>query len=439
LARRSIYLPTNYQIVSEHEEFEKHLVHTIYWQQRIGHKKDPWDFVPLSSKILYSRCHDYRRVIEKLIEHQVIEVDDAYEEGVKCKSFRMASRLWDAKFKRVLVNQPKRKRVRFSAPVLKVLAHWFRQLKVDDDLGEFTLMAIADKDFWFKPDQYGRVHTNLTNLKSEYRSRLRVNGKPLVSFDLVNSQPYFLGLLICQSFCSSVFDKSSFSSFFLNSLYSESNLDQSYIQPPPSFHYVQPAVDQSEWKRLFTRANHDPERVAGLRDYLDLVCKGKLYDELSQHCPSRNRKQLKERLFRTVFFGKTIQSSFQERFPLVSEFIRLFKKKDHRHLAQTLQRLESKVVIHQICNAVHEADPNIPILTIHDSILTTIDHADSLESVLKIELDKLILKPSYRKESYAEDLGDEQHLPIIVPVTDQSLAHLVADRTEQLLNAKSLI
>jgi len=401
--------------VSDNPEYEKSLIHTIYWQQRIGHKKEPWDYVPMSSKIMYSQCHDYKRVIDSLIEHQVIETDDNYEAGVKCKGYRMTSRFWNTKFKREFAKRPKRERTRYSAPILKVLSHWLRQLEVDDDLGEFSLMTIADKDFWFIQDDYGRVHTNLTNLRSKYRSRLRINGKQLVSFDLVNSQPYFLGLLICLSFCSSVSDKSSLSSFFLNSL---SSINHSYqLQSPHTqhCHYVQQGVDKDAIKGLFVKELGEDGEVSGLRDYLDLVCRGKLYEELGRLSDTKSRSQLKQELFRTVFFGKKMQRSFEDRFPFVSQFIRAFKKKDYRHLAQSLQRLESKIVIHQICKSIHDADPSIPILTIHDSVLTTIDCADRLEAILQTELGKLMLVPRYKKETYDQSLEDAQYVdPILL-------------------------
>src|SRR5262245_49669513 len=54
---------------------------------------------------------------------------------------------------------------------------------------------IANRDFWFRVDRYGRVHTPLTALEEELRCCLSANGEPLVGIDLKNSQPLMLGIV----------------------------------------------------------------------------------------------------------------------------------------------------------------------------------------------------------------------------------------------------
>jgi len=48
----------------------------------------------------------------------------------------------------------------------------------------------------------GRLHTNLTNLKSDLRNYLTYDGKTLVAVDIRNSQPYLsLALFRKDSYC----------------------------------------------------------------------------------------------------------------------------------------------------------------------------------------------------------------------------------------------
>lgn len=67
--------------------------------------------------------------------------------------------------------------------------HACHQIAIDDlRCGRFRLAV----------DDYGRIHTNLTNLKSELRGTLTVDGQGLVNVDIGESQPLFIGLSISQ-------------------------------------------------------------------------------------------------------------------------------------------------------------------------------------------------------------------------------------------------
>lgn len=52
------------------------------------------------------------------------------------------------------------------------------------------IQKIINKDFRIsRPHKTSRVYTNITNLAREYRPYLRLNDKPLIGFDIANSQP----------------------------------------------------------------------------------------------------------------------------------------------------------------------------------------------------------------------------------------------------------
>ena len=53
---------------------------------------------------------------------------------------------------------------------------------------------IEDGYYHASVDDYGRFHTNITNLKRELRSVLRVSGRPFWELDIKGSQMLFLGL-----------------------------------------------------------------------------------------------------------------------------------------------------------------------------------------------------------------------------------------------------
>jgi DNA-binding MarR family transcriptional regulator len=65
------------------------------------------------------------------------------------------------------------------------------------NLNIISLQAIIDGD-WFvhRPDVLSRVHTNLTNLKREFRELLRYDNKPFIELDIRNSQPLIASIII---------------------------------------------------------------------------------------------------------------------------------------------------------------------------------------------------------------------------------------------------
>ena len=54
---------------------------------------------------------------------------------------------------------------------------------------------IAGKFKVSRPNPNSRVYTNITNLAREYRPFLRLNGEPLIGFDIANSQPLIAAIL----------------------------------------------------------------------------------------------------------------------------------------------------------------------------------------------------------------------------------------------------
>ena len=58
---------------------------------------------------------------------------------------------------------------------------------------------IRERQFWFTVDDFGRIHTNLTNLPRLLRLHLSVDGARLVDVDVGESQPLFMGMALARS------------------------------------------------------------------------------------------------------------------------------------------------------------------------------------------------------------------------------------------------
>jgi hypothetical protein len=70
------------------------------------------------------------------------------------------------------------------------------------------------------------------------------------------------------------------------------------------------------------------------------------------------------------------------------------KKRNYRHTAHILQRMESHIFIHCVCRRLMDEHPEMPIITIHDCIGTTKEWVARVESVVMEEFAKLGVNPT---------------------------------------------
>jgi hypothetical protein len=214
---------------------------------------------------------------------------------------------------------------------------------------EISIEMIKEKKWFFHADSYGRVHTNLTNLKSSLRKHLKVNNKELKEIDISCSQPFLFGLVI------------------MNKLYNNKYIEfNSYINIL-NIHSLRCDISKDRKK------------------YFELIQTGEFYEYLSEkfNISLKDRKTFKVKLFSEVFFCKNSWKSkylelFKLEFPNVYEIIREIKETDHTRLAKLLQKVESNFIINKIVRKMMILRPDDFIATIHDSLLV---HPENVEFV----------------------------------------------------------
>jgi len=109
-----------------------------------------------------------------------------------------------------------------------------------------------------------------------------------------------------------------------------------------------------------------------------------------------SRKEIKEVVYK-VLFGRNYKNNadnlFKKLFPTIHTFIKSYKKEmgDYRMLSYNLQRAESNLIFNRIIKTIMELDPNIKLITVHDSIICARKHKEAVEIVfntlLKDEFD----------------------------------------------------
>jgi hypothetical protein len=193
------------------------------------------------------------------------------------------------------------------------------------------------KNYFVSCCDYGRLHSNFTNMKKELRKGFTFNGKPLIGVDIANSQPAVLVHVLSQHVGADLSD---------------------------------------EEKYLFKLGTG--------------VHAGKFYEKLlvSPELFGLTRKQIKIQFFESLYGsirqtkGSRIFKLIQQHFPVFADAILDIKKDDHAHLSHRLQRTESKIVIDRCCGWLMEHYPNMPIITVHDEIMTTREYV----SLVQLEL-----------------------------------------------------
>ena len=242
------------------------------------------------------------------------------------------------------------------------------------------VFKLKNKQFITSVDRTSfRLHTPLTSLKKELRRFVKYDGKTLVSIDIKNSQPYLSTVL---------FDKKSFKK---NQIQSKINLYNKldYNNSPIAYYYV---------------SNNVPPKDVTL--FIKHVTSGRFYEEfvkildtaelIPQHVKDK-RSYSKEVMFRTFFspnyhkkFSKEIQV-FEKIYPNVFEnFSFLKSNKKFNTLACLLQRIESELILEIICKEISDKFPSVPIFTIHDSVVTTIEHVKKVEEIMRSTLTEFI-------------------------------------------------
>lgn len=196
---------------------------------------------------------------------------------------------------------------------------------------KYSIESIKDKHIFYHFDNYGRLHTNFTILKSFIRKNcLLIDGEETFEIDIKNSQPLFLTKVI-QS--------------------------QEYI------------VDSGEFEF-----------------YKALTYGGNFYKFLQDKLSLKDKKTTKDLTYK-VLFGKNYQNKydkgFQSIFPSIYNFIKEFKKKngDYRILSYELQRSESNFLFNKVIHEIMTNFPSIKVITCHDSLICKISDRDIVTEI----------------------------------------------------------
>jgi len=424
------YLPAE---LHKYGDYARYILHRIIYGSVFERKKK--GYVPINAEIMrgyFPKKTLWPKIRDALIG-RVIHADGDIIRGKKSCGYMLAGLLAQAPVERVPVQAKplakkilawrRRSEVQLTHPCHRHLRRQLRWLDLDYEgalavcgrmrsrkrrIHETSLKLLNAKEISFKPCKYGRVHTNVTRLKSCFRKFLSYKSERLVSMDIKNSQPLFLGLVLLNYYKNG----GSLESFRTFSIKQDvRDIDESLLASLEGVKEEEEGSGEQHTTNMLSTFGTAPA-INGIPEdflhYLDLCQNGQFYEylmkELSIPDNERERKRFKKKTFR-VFYGKTnhdlpLAGVIAKLFPSVYKAINELKKKDYKALAHMLQRQESVFVIETVVGRCIDEIPQAFLTTIHDSVVTTPEYAKKVHEIMMDEFAKLGLKPKIKEEVF---------------------------------------
>ncbi len=284
----------------------------------------------------------------------------------------------------------------------------YKNNTVKDHYTQFSALnvnieRIKNQDFNMSVDgNIHRFHSNLTCMKSEFRNFLTYNGIRLAAVDLKNSQPYLSVKLLDPKFW--FYDK--YENIYKSKFDISNNIDDNLTLYK---------INKSLFINLFQNSTIYNCIIMCLKSvkmpintdvasFVEYVSKGKFYELLGKEIKEKmnivitDRKELKAIVFLVLFTSNKFigqekagpKKLFMNIFPNMYKLFAVIKKRDKTILPRILQSLESHLMLKVIAKRISIERPDLPIFTIHDSIVTTVGNEDYVHNVMKEELTKHI-------------------------------------------------
>ncbi|WP_207493786.1 hypothetical protein [Aridibaculum aurantiacum] len=427
-----------------------HILHLVSYIPAINKDLEIVDgFVPIYSRILKKRVPDYPGYFKYLLQNGILQTDGSYipagvnekHIGGKSKGYRFTTKYRTGLQAVTITNRTLIKHQRadskYTKEMKKSVAHLLRWLddglqidyeqamkfitadrdrklanpelqdidlktgKAKDPVTQYmaaqlSINNIADGELPAKLDNnVYRLHTPLTNMRSELRHFLNYNGLPLCSIDVKNCQPYLSTVLLLTGFwlCNNS------ETINIKSIKNTSIIKN--LQPQDYISYIMCL------KSDVIQAGIDFER------YTDIATQGMFYEELEKMMSSElgidyaTRKAVKTAMFMVLYSDNRFiakpeaapKKFFKDIFPAVYHLFSLIKKGDKTKLPRLLQQIESHLMLKVITRRIAAERPDVPLFTIHDSIATTVGNEKYVQKVMAEELYKAIgHKPKFSVE-----------------------------------------
>lgn len=337
---KNINLKTDYLINLIHNVLIKHLYRT-------NHN------INLSSNILkktYGQYYNY--YLSYLLDNNILKIKNNYVVGKKSKTYNLNDSIIkdniniyrinnkflikkliknnsdNYKKENYLINNDLRKKIINSLFNIKIdydnCIKYINNLKNKNDLKniylKYNIECIKNGLIFYKFDDFGRLHTNFTLLKSNIRKKfILIDNENIVEIDNKNSQMLFL-------------------TKFIENNYSD-------------------IINTEEFNK-----------------FKELSYSGEFYDYIMKKYNIKTRKSVKKMTSYVICginsINKKCDIIFSNEFPTIYEYIVNYKKsnKNYKILSYEIHKYEADFIFNNLIKEIYKKHPDINLFTIHDCI-----------------------------------------------------------------------
>lgn len=136
-------------------------------------------------------------------------------------------------------------------------------------------------------------------------------------------------------------------------------------------------------------------------------CEEGIYDRLAT-ITRQARSKVKQEMFAGVLFNREgkwqnrTARAFEMEFPNIRQELADMKAHGYQKVAHAMQRTEAAFMFAKVIPRLLQENPQMPVFTLHDSILTTPHYSGYVQGVIQEEFRKLDIKAKVRIESCAQ-------------------------------------
>ena len=231
-----------------------------------------------------------------------------------------------------------------------------------------------------------RLNSTLTNLSKYLKQFLTYKDIPLVQLDLSSSQPLLLYYFLMRKTWKkekNFNDKYEVISGYNNKIEGKHTTKENITHMLDTLNDIDDHdldIELDRFKKLF---NGD--------FYENIINEVKKYNStLEEASGFENRSKCKKTMMFLLYgnFNTPKNSKikhyimFKRTFPIITKILDKLKENEPNSIALILQNLESDLFLNKITKYISEANPNIPMFTIHDAILTNPEHVEFVNKVM---------------------------------------------------------
>ena len=247
----------------------------------------------------------------------------------------------------------------------------------------------------FKRDDQGRFYSGITNLSKFFRGSIMIpDYGDLWNVDLKNSQPFHLLALLNDDFYKTGRHLNCFQFKHLKT----------------SKHHSTTAIRMRE---VLPKLKDNQDMTA----FQSHILNGTLYEELVKKLGKESpelfgsRDEAKGTFIRLMYRNpkkdypeiREAWNQVERLFPSIVIFMNALKEDDYKYPSLLLQAIEAHLILEVVTKSLAKKYPHMPMLTIHDSVITDEEHKQLLKDQIdQTYIDEIGFKPTLAVEKLVE-------------------------------------